>query len=83
MLCTSRDPHDPHHSQDRRIYRQKLLRLELLEDNAHDGKEDDDDVELVPFVIEVPLESQSRYLKRRLQDKDGREEVIEDTEGSR
>lgn len=83
MLRTSGDPHDPHHSQDRRIYGQELLRLELLEDDAHDREEDDDDVELVPFVVEVPLESQSRHLRRRLQDEDDREEVIEDAEGSR
>ena len=83
LVSTSRDPHDPHHSQDRRIDWQERLRLELLEDDAHDGEEDDNDVELVPFVIEVPLEPQSRHLHPRLQDKHGGEEVIEDAEGSR
>ena len=83
VMVTSRDPHDPHHPEDRWIDGQKGLRLEFLEDDADDGEEDDDDVELVPLVVEVSLESQGGHLHRRLQDKDGREEVIEDTEGSR
>ena len=83
VIGTSRDPHDPHDPEDRWIDGQKGLRLEFLEDDADDGEEDDNDVELVPLVVEVPFESQSGHLHRRLQDEYGREEVIEDTEGSR
>ena len=50
----------------------------LLQDDAHDGEDDDEDVQLVPAVADVAQEAQGHDLHDGLQDEHAGEEVVED-----
>lgn len=71
--CNPEHPHDPH---DCRVHWHEV-RLELLEDDAQDGEEDDGHVQLVPSVAHVSPGAQSRNLHAGLNDKDHGEKVVE------
>lgn len=74
---TSSNAEDPHNTDDGGVDRDDVG-PHLLQDNTHDGENDNENIQLVPAVTDVAQEAQGHNLHYGLQDEHAGEEVVED-----